>query len=70
MVEKKTWNAEGGKEEAGKELAGKNKRERTSWKNERERSWLERTSGKEFARKIERERIGGKEVCWKNRAGK
>jgi hypothetical protein len=32
MTEKKTRNAEGGKEEAGKELVGKNKRERISWK--------------------------------------
>jgi hypothetical protein len=54
MAGKKTRNVEGGKEEAGKnkrERSWQEKRERTSWKNERER-------------------IGGKEVCWRNRAGK
>jgi hypothetical protein len=46
MAGKKTRNAEGGKEEEGKELAGNNKRER-SWQKKRERSWQkkrERTS--------------------------
>jgi hypothetical protein len=52
-------------------------------KKKRERSWPERTSGKgvggkeqagknklkKRAGKNERERIGGKEVSWRNRAG-
>jgi hypothetical protein len=43
-------------------------------KKKQERSWRERTSGKEFAEKIEQERSlleksSGKAVCGKERAG-